>query len=56
MVEVINCTAQTERRTEKIQIIIKAAERYLEIKGLKSDDIRRSLSSDFQESQEIGIG
>ncbi len=52
MVEVINCTAQTEKRTEKIQIIIKAAERFLEIKGLKCEDIRKNLNTESQLSQE----
>lgn len=56
MVEVINCTAQTERRTEKIQIILKAAERFLEIKGLKCEEIRQSLSTEFQSSQEVWVG
>ncbi len=52
MVEVIDSTAQTERRTEKIQIIIMAAERFLEIKGLKCEDIRKSLNTESQSSQE----
>ncbi len=52
MVEVIDSTAQTERRTEKIQIIIKAAERFLEINGLKCEDIRKSLNTESQSSQE----
>ncbi len=51
MVEVINCTAQTE----KIQIIIKAAERFLEIKGLKCEDIRKNLNTESQLSQEVGV-
>ncbi len=29
MVDVINCSAQTDRRTEKIKIIVKSAEQYL---------------------------
>lgn len=57
MVEVINCTAQTERRTEKIQIIVKAAERFLDIKGLKCEEIMRSLiNTESQLSQEIWVG
>lgn len=34
MAEVINYTAPTEKRTEKIQIIVKAAERFLDGKDL----------------------
>lgn len=56
IVEVINCTAQAERRSEKIQIIVKAAERFLEIKGLKCEDIRKSLSTESQSSQEVWVG
>ncbi len=56
MVEVIDSTAQTERRTEKIQIIIMAAERFLEIKGLKCEDIRKSLNTESQSSQGWWVG
>lgn len=56
MVEVINFTAQTERRTEKLQIIVKAAERFLEIKGLKCEDIMKILNTESQSSQEIWFG
>lgn len=56
MVEVINCTAQTERRTEKLQIIVKAAERFLDIKGLKCEDIMKNLNTEFQSSQDLGVG
>lgn len=55
MVEVINCTAQTERRTEKLQIIVKAAERFLDIRGLKCEDIMKNLT-ESQSSQELGVG
>lgn len=56
MVEVINCTAQTERRTEKLQIIVKAAERFLDMKGLKCEDIMKNLNTESQSSQELGVG
>lgn len=56
MVEVINCTAQTERRSEKIQIIVKAASKFLEIKGLTWEEIRDRLSSESQSSQESCAG
>lgn len=32
--EVINCTAQTEKKTTKIQIIVRAAERFLGVKDI----------------------
>lgn len=34
MAEVVNCSAQTESRTERIKIIIRAAERYLNVAGV----------------------
>ncbi len=43
MAEVVNCSAQTESRTERIRIIIKAAEKYLEIKGISVDMINEKL-------------
>lgn len=33
-VAVVNCSAQTESRTERIKIIIKAVEKYLEIRNI----------------------
>jgi len=56
MAEVINCTAQTERRTEKIQIIVRAAERFLDIKGLTWEMVREGLTSEIQPSQESWDG
>ncbi len=43
MAEVVNCSAQTESRTERIRIIIKAAEKYLEIEGISVDMINVKL-------------
>lgn len=34
MVEVINCLAQTDKKTERVKIIVKAAEQFLGIRGL----------------------
>lgn len=34
MAEIINCSAQTQSRTARIKIIVKATEKYLGIKGL----------------------
>lgn len=39
MAEVINCTAQTDSRTARIKIILKAAEKYLGEEGLTTDSI-----------------
>lgn len=54
--EDINCSAQTERRTEKIQIIVRAAERFLDIKGLTWEMVRDGLTLEIQPSQESWDG
>ena len=39
MEEVINCTFQAERRSERIAIIVKRAARYLDIEGIPWENI-----------------
>lgn len=51
MAEIINCSAQTQSRTARIKIIVKAAEKYLGIKGLLWETVRDNLSADSQSSQ-----
>lgn len=51
MVEVINCSAQTERKTGKIEIIVKAAEKYLGIKGLSFEVVEEILIAGISNSQ-----
>lgn len=41
--EVVNCSAQTESRTERIKIIVRAAEKYLEIEGINVEMINEKL-------------
>ncbi len=56
MVEIINCSAQTTSRTERIKIIVKAAEKYLGIKGMDWETVRDNLSTDIQSTQHnVGI-
>lgn len=43
IVEVVNCSAQTESRTERIKIIVRAAEKYLEIEGISLEMINEKL-------------
>lgn len=43
MAEVINCSAQTESRTERIKIIIRAAEKYLNVDGVTVEKINDKL-------------
>lgn len=51
MVEVINCSAQTERKTGKIKIIVKAAEKYLGVKGLSCEMVEEMLTTGIPNSQ-----
>lgn len=45
MAEVVNCSAQTESRTERIKIIIRAAERYLYVTGVTLEKINDMLKT-----------
>ncbi len=39
----INCTAQTDKKTEKIKIIVRSADKYLGIKGLGRETVESML-------------
>ncbi|XP_016401002.1 uncharacterized protein LOC107733749 [Sinocyclocheilus rhinocerous] len=45
MAEVVNCSAQTESRTERIKIKIRAAERYLNVAGVTLEKINDMLKT-----------
>lgn len=49
--EVVNCSAQTEGRSERIKIIIRAAEKYLELKNITVDMIKERLLTQATNSQ-----
>lgn len=51
MAEVVNCSAQTSSRNERIKIIVKSAEKYLLIKGFPWETVRDILNDDIQPSQ-----
>lgn len=51
--EVVNCSAQTESRTERIKIIIKAAEKYLELVDVMEDIINDRLKLQTVNSQTV---
>lgn len=42
--EVVNCSAQTESRTERIKIIIRAADKYLSIDGVTVEQVNEKLN------------
>lgn len=49
--EVVNCSARTESRTERIRRIIKAAEKYLEIEGISVEMISEKLKMQLTNTQ-----
>lgn len=49
--EVVNCSAQTESRTERIKIIIKAAKNYLEFEGISVEMISEKLKMPLTNTQ-----
>lgn len=51
MAEVVNFSAQTESQTERIKIIIKAAEKYLEIEGISMEMINDKLKMQASNTQ-----
>lgn len=51
MADIINCSAQTKSRNERIKIIVKSAEKYLDVKGMSCEDVRDILNEDAQPSQ-----
>lgn len=51
MAEVINCSAQTNRKTEKIKIIVRAAEKYLGLEGLSWETVEEMLAGETSNSQ-----
>jgi len=54
--EVVNCSAQTEKRTERIRIIIKASEKYLEIEDISVEMINEKLKMQTTNTQTGGGG
>lgn len=55
MVDVINCSAQTEKKTEKIKIIVRAAEKHLGIKDLGWETIGGMLSGGGTPGSQAGV-
>lgn len=54
--EVVNCTAQTEKKIIQIQIIVRAAERFLGVKDISWVKIRDGLVNESQSSLEAWYG
>ena len=55
MVDVINCSAQTEKKTEKIKIIVRAAETHLGIKELGWEAIEGMLNGGWTSGVQAGV-
>lgn len=46
IVQVINCTAQTNKKSKKLDIIVSAAERFLGLQELTAEALQGTLSED----------
>ena len=46
MAYVINCADQVKQKTEKIKIIVRAAEKYLGVKDVSWEQVNRKLEGD----------
>lgn len=53
MAEVINCTFQAKGRSEKIEIIVRSAARYLNIHGVSGLDVQEALKRQGQLEKEL---
>lgn len=51
LAEVINFAAQTESRTERIKIIIKATEKHLQIEGITLEQVNVKLKGQIADTQ-----
>lgn len=51
MAEIVNCSAQTSSRTERIKIIVRSAEKFLDVKELLWESVRDTLNEEVQQSQ-----
>lgn len=49
--EIVNCSAQTTSRTERIKIIVRSADRFLDVKELLWESVRDTLNEEVQQSQ-----
>lgn len=56
LAEVINCAAQTVSRTERIKIIIKAAEKHLQFEGITLEQVNEKLKGQVVDSQSTSGG
>ena len=52
MAEVIYCMFQTRGRSEKIEIIVKSAARFLNIQGISEMDVQEELKKQEQLNKE----
>ena len=52
---VINCTAGMERKSQKIEAVVEAAERHLGVWDLTSEELQDVLSGDVPSFQDDGM-
>lgn len=56
LAEVINCSAQTQSRTDRIRIIIRAAKKYLDVGEITVEMINETLTAGLQDTQSSCTG
>jgi hypothetical protein len=52
---VINFTAGTERKSQKMEVVVAAAERYLGVRDLTSEELQGVLSGGVPSFQVVGL-
>ena len=52
---VINCTAGIERKSQKIEVVVAAAERYMGVQDLTSEELQGVLSGGVTSFQAVGL-
>ena len=52
----ISCTAEMEHKSQKINVVVAAAEKYLGVRDMNSKELQGVLSGRFPSSQVVGLG
>ena len=52
---VINCTAGMDQKSQKIEVVVAAAEKYLGVRDLTAEELQDVLSGDVPSFQGVGM-
>lgn len=56
LAKIINCSAETQSRTERIKIIIRAAEKYLDVGEITTELLNDALTAGIQDTKSPSTG